>query len=305
MAYYLVGTGGWSYFNVDSRLPLKAYSEVFNFVEVNYTFYEYPRIKQVENWRRIVPRDFTFSVRCHQDLTHRIGLKPVDEAFEVFYKMKVYCSILETSFLVLETPASQVLDASGIREAKDFFASLKFDNNLKLIWEYRAPFSREVAKLMTEFDIVQIVDLSLNVPILESDLVYSRLFGKGKHNLYQFTDDELLEIQSRADNSQAETVILAYHSARMNTDAARFRMHQLTGKFPPVTSYFGVESARAVLAEDAKFPTNKSSLIGSQGWKVIDLNKDRRVHLSDILELISDKTYNNLNAVTEELKAVL
>ncbi len=44
-----------------------------------------------------VPADFTFSVRCHQDLTHRIGLKPVDEAYEVFYKMKAYCDALDGS----------------------------------------------------------------------------------------------------------------------------------------------------------------------------------------------------------------
>jgi uncharacterized protein YecE (DUF72 family) len=39
---YLIGTGGWVYFQVPGKPSLKAYSEVFNFVEVNYTFYEYP-----------------------------------------------------------------------------------------------------------------------------------------------------------------------------------------------------------------------------------------------------------------------
>ena len=51
---FLVGTGGWSYFNAGDKLPLRAYSEVFDFVEVNYTFYEYPDLRQVEGWRRIV-----------------------------------------------------------------------------------------------------------------------------------------------------------------------------------------------------------------------------------------------------------
>jgi uncharacterized protein YecE (DUF72 family) len=60
---YLIGTGGWAYFNVPGKPSLKAYSEVFNFVEVNYTFYEYPDTLMVEQWRRTVPDDFTFSVR--------------------------------------------------------------------------------------------------------------------------------------------------------------------------------------------------------------------------------------------------
>ncbi len=58
----------------------------------------------MERWRRTVPKDFTFSVRCHQDLTHKIGLKPDNRAHEVFYKMKQYAEILQTPYLVLETP---------------------------------------------------------------------------------------------------------------------------------------------------------------------------------------------------------
>jgi len=77
---YLVGTGGWAYFKVPNKTSLKAYSEIFNFVEVNNTFYEYPELRKATNWRRTVSKDFTFSIRCHHDLTHRIGLKPVDAA---------------------------------------------------------------------------------------------------------------------------------------------------------------------------------------------------------------------------------
>jgi hypothetical protein len=57
-----------------------------------------------------------FSARCHQDLTHKIGLKPADEAYEVFYKMKAYAAILQAPYLVLETPASYVVDD----DARDF-----------------------------------------------------------------------------------------------------------------------------------------------------------------------------------------
>ena len=120
MVDYLVGTGGWAYFKVPDKPSLKAYSEIFNFVEVNYTFYEYPSVQAVEKWRRTVSKDFTFSVRCHQDLTHRIGLKPVDEAYEVFYKAKTYADLLQTPYLVLETPASYTID----NDARGFLSSL-------------------------------------------------------------------------------------------------------------------------------------------------------------------------------------
>jgi len=62
---YLVGAGGWAYFEVPNKPFLKAYSEVFNFVEVNHTFYEYPDVRRVERWRRTVPANFAYAVRCH------------------------------------------------------------------------------------------------------------------------------------------------------------------------------------------------------------------------------------------------
>jgi uncharacterized protein YecE (DUF72 family) len=301
---YLVGTGGWGYFRVANKPSLQSYSEVFNFVEINYTFYKYPNPVNLKRWRRTVPSDFVFSVRCHQDLTHNIGLKPVEEAFEVFYKMKIYCKILESPYLVFETPASYIFTHKDISAARDFFSSVSL-SGLRLVWEYRAPFDREVAGLMEDFNIVQSIDLSSQTPPFSSDLVYSRIFGKGKHNLYQFTDDELLEIQINANTSNANKIILAFHGSRMNTDAARFKVHRLTGKFLPVTNFLGVDSAKSVLTEDATFPSSKLRLIEDQGWKVIDLSETQRVRLSEVLERIPDKNYSSLDDVIVELKAVL
>src|SRR5208283_362861 len=99
MIDYLVGTGGWAYFKVGNKPSLKTYSKIFNFVEVNYTFYEFPSIRTVENWRRSVPSDFTFAVRCHQDLTHNFGLRPINQAYEIFYQMRAYCDRLRSQYL--------------------------------------------------------------------------------------------------------------------------------------------------------------------------------------------------------------
>jgi uncharacterized protein YecE (DUF72 family) len=301
---YLVGTGGWAYFQVPSKPSLKAYSEIFNFVEVNSTFYEYPNPRIVEDWRRSVPAEFIFSVRCHQDLTHRIRFNPVDEAFKVFYRVKAYCDVLNAPFLVLETPASQALDDVGIRAAKDFFSSVSL-GKVRLVWEYRAPFTQQIRSLMEDCEIIQSVDLSLQKPSLHFDVMYSRLFGKGRQNIYQFTDDELLEIEKRSEETESKTVVLAYHGVRMNTDAIRSQQHLLTGKFLQATKSVGASSAKAVLAEDAVFPSSKAQLIADQGWKVIDLTADKRVHLGDVLGKIPERTYRSLDEVAIELKAVV
>jgi uncharacterized protein YecE (DUF72 family) len=181
---YLIGTGGWQYFNIPEKPPLKAYSKIFNFVEVNNTFYQYPSTQAVAHWRRIVPVGFTFSVRCHQELTHHIGLRPVNEAYEVFYKAKTYAQILQTQYIVLVTPASYTINS----EAAEFLSTLNLQG-LRLVWEYRAPTTSKVTNLMQEYNIIQSIDLSKRKPNLDMDVTYSRLFGKGKHNIYQFSND--------------------------------------------------------------------------------------------------------------------
>jgi uncharacterized protein YecE (DUF72 family) len=298
---FLVGTGGWAYFKVPNKPSLKPYSKVFNFVEVNYTFYEYPSVQTVERWRKIVPPDFTFSVRCHQDLTHNIGFVPTSQAYEIFYHMRSYCDILDSPYLVLETSPKYVINQENIKGARDFFSSLNLDG-LRLVWEYRAPVTQTLIDLMQNFRIIQCVDLSKQSPSYNLDVTYSRLFGKGQHNIYQFTDDELAEIDQKAQGTNSKTVILSYHGLRMNTDAARFKHYKETGSFLPVTAFTGIDSAKAVLAEDTTFPATKVELKAEQGWKVIDLTPDRRVHLDEVLDKVPDKTYSNIADVIKELR---
>ena len=304
MTDYLVGTGGWTYFNVPDKPPLKAYSEVFNFVEVNYTFYEYPEERMVRQWRRTVPGDFTFAVRCHQDLTHRIGLKPVDEAYSTLSRMVNYCEILDSPFLILETPASYVINNEEAEEARDLFSSLTL-RDVRLVWEVRAPLTAPVLNLMQDLNLIGCIDLSIDTPSVESDIVYSRLFGKGKHNIYQFTDEELLNIDQKINRINPRIATLSYHGVRMNTDAARYMQYKKTGNFIPITDFTGADSAKVILSEDAQFPLSKKELIEHQGWKVIDLRSKERVHLSEFLSKIPNKIYNSADEVAKALEEVM
>ena len=302
MPDFLIGTGGWAYFKVPNKTSLKAYSELFNFVEVNNTFYHYPTFQTVRRWRETVSNDFTFSVRCHQDLTHNIGFIPSSQAYEIFYQMRKYCNILNSPYLVLETPATYLINKKNEKETRDFFSSLSI-NGLRLVWETRAPITQTVVGIMEDFGIIHCVDLSKQKPSFDLDVTYSRLFGKGQHNLYQFNDYELAEIDRKAQDTDSKTVILSYHGARMHSDAARFKHYKGSGIFLPVTAYTGIDSVKAVLSEDITFPISKAELNAKQGWKVVDLTPDRRVHLSGVLANLPEKSYSSLDEIIKELRA--
>ena len=98
MTEYFIGTGGWAYFYVPGLKPLEAYSKLFNFVEINSTFYSLPKLSMVESWRSRVPPDFEFSVRLNRTVTHKFKLEPSEEAFDMFtYTCKV-CRIFKVGY---------------------------------------------------------------------------------------------------------------------------------------------------------------------------------------------------------------
>lgn len=81
---YLIGTGGWAYFKMPGLRSLVAYSRLFNFAEVNSTFYQVPNLKTVESWRRMVPPEFEFTVRCNKTVTHDQQFQVNEETCETF-----------------------------------------------------------------------------------------------------------------------------------------------------------------------------------------------------------------------------
>ena len=89
-----VGTSGWSYDhwagvlyppNLPAARRLARYVEVFDTVELNASFYRWPKDSTFAGWRAQVPDGFTMSVKAHRGLTHyrRLGTpQPWIERFE-------------------------------------------------------------------------------------------------------------------------------------------------------------------------------------------------------------------------------
>ncbi|MDD4984553.1 MAG: DUF72 domain-containing protein [Dehalococcoidales bacterium] len=76
-----IGTSGWSYptgegtwkgyfYPAGKINELEYYSQFFNTVEINSSFYRPPNPGYVHNWVRRVPRDFIFTVKLWQKFTH-------------------------------------------------------------------------------------------------------------------------------------------------------------------------------------------------------------------------------------------
>ncbi len=295
-----IGAGGWAYFKVHGLDSLTAYSKAFDLVEVNSTFYTNPSIEMVRSWRRRVPEDFMFSVRCHKDLTNKYMLSPRKESHEILARSIHICNELRAEILHIQTPPSFNPDEK-IKDINDLFSSIDL-GSVKLAWEIRGSMAKGTIELMHDLGIIHCTDISKEMPSTDSNILYSRLFGHGEHNLYQFDDTELMEIDKRVKEKSLEKEYLTFHGARMYKDAARLKVYQKSGTFPNVTKTTGLASLKTVLEEDSKFPATKSELIEKQGWKVFDLSDNQHQHASVLLEKLPDRKYGSIEEVIGALK---
>jgi uncharacterized protein YecE (DUF72 family) len=93
-----IGTSGWSYDHwADVLYPpglpvskrLARYVDQFDTVELNASFYRWPKDATFEGWRERLPEGFTMSVKAHRGLTHYRRLRepePWVERFERCWK---------------------------------------------------------------------------------------------------------------------------------------------------------------------------------------------------------------------------
>ena len=301
----LVGTGGWAYFQVPDQDSLRAYASVFNFVEVNSTYYEYPDLRAVSRWRSRVPKGFEFTVRSHQDLVKAIRGGQQLMLTRVLEKMTDICRRLDANILSILLPDNLALTTKNLTKSLASIASRVTANNLQAAVEIRGWVEKEVLETMSENDIVHSVDISKEEPAFDSRILYSRLFGKGSSNVYQFDDEEIKAIADRAASPKFERSILAFHGVRMYGDAARLKAFLQTGRFLKVTGQTGLDSLGTVLKEDAQFPASRDDLVGSQGWKLFDLTIDKRMRVAKILAKAPDRTYRSHSELLSTLEPFL
>jgi uncharacterized protein YecE (DUF72 family) len=296
-----IGAGGWDYFSVPSSDRLKAYSSAYDFVEINSTYYRLPSPVALSSWRRRVSPGFEFSVRCHKDLAELHRLELTSKNVRLVDSMEKICRQLRASVLTILIPKALVVDKELPFKLSTFLSTMRLGRT-RIAVEFRGgeP-TDETLKILQDHDAVHSVDISRQSPKVDSSILYTRLFGKGKQNIYEFDDNELKDIAAKAFGPKFEKSILAFHGVRMYRDTARLKTFLNSGEFPSLTGQVGLESLIEVLSEDTRFPISKSRLVNEQGWKLFDVTAEERVRARVFLERLPEKTYATINEVLSSL----
>jgi uncharacterized protein YecE (DUF72 family) len=309
---FLVGVGGWAYLPLKGTNKLEVCAKLYDFVEVNSTFYEFPSVDQVKRWRRSVPDDFEFTVRANKLLTHASHLEPTNRNFKLYDRLFEICKGLRATVLHFQFPPTMKMTDKIVAQWDDFFGSVS-DRRSKMNYamEVRGlqrngeTGSSAFQKFLNKYDIIPTGDASLSnaiVPSSSSGVVYTRIFGKGEHTRWTFDSDELRDIATKVEKIPARKKYVTFHNLTMYEDASRTKTISKTGKDQETSprSPTGLMSLkRAISSGRLAYPATKQELISEFGWKVYDSEASKKEHVSKALEKLPDTTkrYNSAEEV--------
>ncbi len=202
---FYIGTSGWSYNHwkdifYPEKLPqkewLQFYSGSFNSVEVNMTFYRYPRESVVLNWSKRTSDDFIFTFKAPRIITHVKRFIDIEKYLYRFYDLLDLLGHKGQSVLFQMPPAFRLSpdNIKRIGYLLDIMDS-KYDHAIE--FRDRSWWCKECYELLHKrcgFCSVNGLDMPQDV-VVTGDIIYLRFHG-GYYNLL-YSDHELEEYADR------------------------------------------------------------------------------------------------------------
>jgi uncharacterized protein YecE (DUF72 family) len=201
MATLHVGTSGWSYDHwenvlyppgLPARDRLACYVGQFGTVELNASFYRWPKDDTFASWRRRLPEGFQLSVKAPRGLTHAKRLYGAED----WVKRIAACwhRLLDRrGVLLVQLHPQHQRDDHRLRYFLDLFPAW-----LRVAVEFRHPswVDDRVFEILAEHQAAYCVMSGAHLPCVlraTAPHVYVRLHGPDTHNLYggSYSDSDL------------------------------------------------------------------------------------------------------------------
>jgi uncharacterized protein YecE (DUF72 family) len=229
---------------------LPKYSGEFEVVELNSTFYKLPKPETARRWRETVPKDFIFTVKCHQAVTHpvtsptwkrsgirdyaklkdKVGLlKPTLKVLDFWRQTLEICKTLKSPVCLIQLPASFKENEENKRNVREFFSEID-RADLTIALELRG-WSRESFRNVCETcDLTSCVDPFKEEPVWlsEKKIAYLRLHGSHEKNRinyrHNYTLKELRELKNKFGTVDAKEIYCLFNNMWMHDNASEFKL---------------------------------------------------------------------------------
>ncbi len=163
---------------MENRSWLPYYSQVFNYVEIDSTFYNIPSELMVKNWDKRTPDNFRFTAKFPKIISHEKRFKNVEKQLELFYERMEPLKEKILALLIQLPPSYKIKEGLEDLSSYNFF----FDGSFRYAVEVRHPSwfndlaynffkNNNISMVWSQMDRLQ------TPPIVTSDFVYLRLIG--------------------------------------------------------------------------------------------------------------------------------
>ncbi len=193
----LLGTSGWSYrewigpfYRKKEKSMLRAYSKVFETVEIDSTFYAYPSKGMVMGWVKYSPDDFVFAAKLPKLITHEKMLN-LEEGVEE--DLNRFCELIrplllngKLGCLLIQLPPKYSYD---LEHLENFFRILPKEFKFAIEFRNLSWMKNETWKLLKNYGVAYTnVDEPLLPPEVQvtSDFAYFRWHGHGTRPWFNY-----------------------------------------------------------------------------------------------------------------------
>ncbi len=201
----LIGTSGYNYphwwggvfypSDLPQRKWLEFYSEHFDTVELNVSFYRLPGKEIFEGWYRKTPKNFIFAVKGSRYITHMKRLKECRDPLVLFFENA--SALKEKLGVVLwQLPPRFKFQKERLEEFCVLLSTLPRSKAVRHAFEFRdhSWFSNEAFRILEEFHFAFCIAHGSGLPPVErvtSDFVYLRFHGGEVLYASNYSDEEL------------------------------------------------------------------------------------------------------------------
>ncbi len=203
---YFIGCSGYFYWGWKGKFypeDLKPnqwfnyYSKIFNTVEINSTFYHFPRPSTIKKWYKDSPENFIFSVKVNKTITHLKKFNGTEDLVNRFYSVVSENLKEKTGTFLFQLPPSYKYSKNNLEKIVNQL-NLEFKNVVE--FRHKSWWNEDVYDILAENNISFCSISSPKLPedlIKTSDFGYVRFHGKERWYDYDYSDKELKDWAER------------------------------------------------------------------------------------------------------------
>lgn len=216
-----IGCSGWHYdewrgkfypSDLSKDKWLAYYSDHFDTVEVNNSFYQLPKVETLESWRDNTPDNFLFSLKGSRQVTHFKKLNDVKGPVEQFYN---HAAVLEDKLecILWQLPPNLHGDVERLANFCDLLSS-----DFRNVVEFRHEnwFKEEIYEVLNQHEVGFCMVSTPNLPedpVLTTDYAYLRFHGKSEEwYKYNYRDEELKDWVKKLQDTEAKECFVYFNN---------------------------------------------------------------------------------------------